>query len=62
VFNTPITKGLILCFWLFSGAFKFRGACNAVFSLDNDQAAKGVVTHSRFALDSLVVNFFDLFF
>ncbi|XP_023898616.2 serine racemase isoform X1 [Quercus suber] len=28
------------------GAFKFRGACNAVFSLDNDEAAKGVVTHS----------------
>ncbi|KAL3818076.1 hypothetical protein ACJIZ3_003981 [Penstemon smallii] len=28
------------------GAFKFRGACNAVFSLDEDQAAKGVVTHS----------------
>nr|GLL45185.1 serine racemase isoform X1 [Ipomoea trifida] len=29
------------------GAFKFRGACNAVFSLDDAQAAKGVVTHSR---------------
>ncbi|PIN19974.1 Serine racemase [Handroanthus impetiginosus] len=28
------------------GAFKFRGACNAVFSLTDDQAAKGVVTHS----------------
>lgn len=28
------------------GAFKFRGACNAVFSLDDSQAAKGVVTHS----------------
>ncbi|BBH03341.1 serine racemase [Prunus dulcis] len=28
------------------GAFKFRGACNAVFSLDDDQAVKGVVTHS----------------
>ncbi|PHU08526.1 Serine racemase [Capsicum chinense] len=28
------------------GAFKFRGACNAVFSLDDDQATKGVVTHS----------------
>nr|GMD78774.1 serine racemase isoform X1 [Ipomoea batatas] len=28
------------------GAFKFRGACNAVFSLDDAQAAKGVVTHS----------------
>ncbi|GMP96249.1 hypothetical protein CsSME_00044973 [Camellia sinensis var. sinensis] len=28
------------------GAFKFRGACNAMFSLNDDQAAKGVVTHS----------------
>lgn len=28
------------------GAFKFRGACNAVLSLTDDQAAKGVVTHS----------------
>ncbi len=29
-----------------TGAFKFRGACNAVWSLDADQAALGVVTHS----------------
>ncbi|WP_202842628.1 pyridoxal-phosphate dependent enzyme [Luteimonas saliphila] len=29
-----------------AGAFKFRGACNAVFSLDDDAAAGGVVTHS----------------
>lgn len=28
------------------GAFKFRGACNAIFSLSNDDAAKGVATHS----------------
>ena len=28
------------------GAFKFRGACNAVFSLTDDEAAKGVATHS----------------
>ncbi|WWW35885.1 pyridoxal-phosphate dependent enzyme [Stenotrophomonas rhizophila] len=28
------------------GAFKFRGACNAVWSLDPDQAGRGVVTHS----------------
>ncbi|XP_010529563.1 PREDICTED: serine racemase isoform X2 [Tarenaya hassleriana] len=28
------------------GAFKFRGACNAVLSLDAEQADKGVVTHS----------------
>lgn len=29
-----------------AGAFKFRGACNAVFSLDDATAARGVVTHS----------------
>jgi threonine dehydratase/serine racemase len=29
-----------------AGAFKFRGACNAVLSLSDDQAACGVVTHS----------------
>ena len=29
-----------------SGAFKFRGACNAVWSLSHDDAARGVVTHS----------------
>ena len=28
------------------GAFKFRGACNAVFSLGADEAPRGVVTHS----------------
>src|SRR5687768_7581261 len=28
------------------GAFKFRGACNAVWSLDEVIAARGVVTHS----------------
>jgi threonine dehydratase len=28
------------------GAFKFRGACNAVWSLDEAAAARGVVTHS----------------
>ncbi|PIF05905.1 MAG: serine dehydratase [Draconibacterium sp.] len=29
-----------------AGAFKFRGACNAVFSLSDDQAKRGVATHS----------------
>jgi threonine dehydratase len=29
-----------------SGAFKFRGACNAVWSLASGEAARGVVTHS----------------
>ncbi|WP_016850300.1 pyridoxal-phosphate dependent enzyme, partial [Xanthomonas citri] len=29
-----------------SGAFKFRGACNAVWSLPDALAARGVVTHS----------------
>ena len=28
------------------GAFKFRGACNAVWALDAETAARGVVTHS----------------
>jgi threonine dehydratase len=28
------------------GAFKFRGACNAVWSMDDEQATRGVVTHS----------------
>lgn len=28
------------------GAFKFRGACNAVWSLSDNEAAHGVVTHS----------------
>ena len=28
------------------GAFKFRGACNAVFSLRDEEAARGVCTHS----------------
>ena len=28
------------------GAFKFRGACNAVFSLSNEEAKHGVATHS----------------
>ena len=29
-----------------AGAFKFRGACNAVFSLSDAEAAKGIITHS----------------
>src|SRR5258708_10547697 len=29
-----------------AGAFKSRGACNAVFSLTDAEAANGVVTHS----------------
>ena len=29
-----------------AGAFKARGACNAVFGLGDDQAARGVATHS----------------
>jgi len=28
------------------GAFKFRGACNAVFKLTEEEARNGVVTHS----------------
>ncbi|MFL6591988.1 MAG: pyridoxal-phosphate dependent enzyme, partial [Luteimonas sp.] len=29
-----------------AGAFKFRGACNAVWALDDELATRGVVTHS----------------
>ena len=29
-----------------AGAFKARGACNAVFSLSDQEAQKGVATHS----------------
>ena len=29
-----------------TGSFKFRGACNAIFSMSEADAAKGVVTHS----------------
>ncbi len=29
-----------------TGSFKFRGACNAVFSLSDSEASKGVCTHS----------------
>ena len=29
-----------------AGAFKFRGACNAVFSLSDDEAWRGIATHS----------------
>lgn len=29
-----------------AGAFKFRGACNSVFSLSAEEASKGVATHS----------------
>ncbi len=29
-----------------AGAFKFRGACNAVFSLSEEEASRGVATHS----------------
>lgn len=28
------------------GAFKFRGACNTVFSLSEEEASRGVITHS----------------
>jgi threonine dehydratase len=28
------------------GAFKFRGACNAVYSLNDEEATRGVATHS----------------
>jgi hypothetical protein len=33
-----------------SGAFKFRGALNAIFSLSEREASNGVLTHSRLKL------------
>ncbi|XBI93998.1 hypothetical protein VPH35_030729 [Triticum aestivum] len=36
----------ICCVVLCRGAFKIRGASNSIFSLDDNHAAKGVVTHS----------------
>ncbi|MCA9062635.1 MAG: threonine/serine dehydratase [Planctomycetaceae bacterium] len=51
--NSPVIGSDIGCdLWLkcenlqFGGAFKARGACNAVLSLTDEQAAAGVVTHS----------------
>ncbi|XP_059289672.1 serine racemase-like isoform X2 [Lycium ferocissimum] len=45
-----LSEGVLIkghCFMQFiRGAFKFRGACNAIYSLDDDQAVNGVVTHS----------------
>ncbi|KAL2904830.1 Serine racemase [Bienertia sinuspersici] len=46
--NSMAGRGLLFkceCFQK-GGAFKFRGASNAVFSLDEQQADKGVITHS----------------
>lgn len=43
---------LFYVFMAISGAFKFRGASNAVFSLDDTDASKGVITHSRFDMSS----------
>ena len=47
---------------LFSGAFKIRGASNSIFALDDEQASKGVVTHSRFgaSLNVLFATFADI--
>ena len=44
--ETGCTLALKAEFLQRAGAFKFRGACNAVFSLDDATAARGVVTHS----------------
>lgn len=44
------SPSLIVDYLLDRGSFKFRGASNAIFSLDDAQAAKGVVTHSRLKL------------
>jgi threonine dehydratase len=56
--RTPVVSSATLNQWLGAeiffkcdnfqkaGAFKFRGACNAVFSLSEEAAARGVLTHS----------------
>ena len=41
-----------------SGAFKFRGASNAIFSLSEGEARNGVLTHSR--LEILLILSFSL--
>lgn len=61
-FNQNLKAFFLFSLWLNSGAFKIRGACNAVFSLDDAQAAKGVVTHSRSALGSFVSYNYFLWF
>ncbi|MCA9112196.1 MAG: pyridoxal-phosphate dependent enzyme, partial [Planctomycetaceae bacterium] len=58
VHRTPVMSSRLVDEWLGcravfkcenlqrTGAFKFRGACNAVMSLTDSEAAHGVVTHS----------------
>src|SRR5262249_7980145 len=58
VVHTPVLSSLALDVWLrasvfvkaehqqHTGAFKFRGATNAVQSLEGDEAARGVAAHS----------------
>ena len=41
------------------GAFKFRGACNAVYSLSDTEAARGVCTHSSGNHAAALVSFFE---
>ena len=44
------------------GAFKARGACNAVFSLPDEAAGKGVATHSSGnPQDKVIVKIFGSF-
>ena len=40
---------------LCSGAFKIRGASNSIFALEDEQASKGVVTHSRFGASFIFI-------
>ena len=37
------------------GAFKIRGASNSIFALEDEQASKGVVTHSRFGASFIFI-------
>ena len=40
------SRSLLVLAFPCSGAFKFRGAMNSVLSLSDEEAARGVVTHS----------------
>jgi hypothetical protein len=48
VHGANCSRHVVLC----RGAFKIRGASNSIFALDDNQASKGVVTHSRLILIS----------
>jgi len=44
-----LLTAFIVLTWFSRGAFKIRGASNAIFSLEDNEVQKGVLTHSRFS-------------